>query len=406
MDLGLKNALFDECLISDGWLVLLSGLFVVVCMIFYTSSVFITAMTLVAIVFSLGVSYFIYKFIFKLTFFPFMNILAVIVIIGESSQVNYNHSVPIAICICQSQQTNFPNFIAGIGADDAFIFIKLWQCALSEKAKSNGFSAHTTHSPPMTPPPPPQPPKAATLIRTASPPTTFCGQFWRRFMRSERRTIIRGSTNSHRFASTSSFSSDSCEPDTLSGLMAYTVRHSGLSMLVTSLTTAAAFYASIFSSITAVRCFGIFAGTTVLINYVLMMTWLPASVSLAERLPCSLVSSKWLYGQRLHKSFKAARELAERTESFLIRLIMCVPWLWIGLFGVVGILSGVIVFYWPGLQLPESPDFKLFVSSHPFEVYETQYKSRFWFEKSFAVRERSSSSLWNLGLFYILTDNS
>lgn len=103
MDLGLKNALFDECLISDGWLVLLSGLFVVVCMIFYTSSVFITAMTLVAIVFSLGVSYFIYKFIFKLTFFPFMNILAVIVIIGESSQVNYNHSVPIAIYVNRSR---------------------------------------------------------------------------------------------------------------------------------------------------------------------------------------------------------------------------------------------------------------------------------------------------------------
>lgn len=83
MDLGLKNALFDECLISDGWLVVLSGLFMVVCMCFYTSSVFITVMTIVAIFFSLGVSYFIYMFIFKLTFFPFMNILAVIVIIGE-----------------------------------------------------------------------------------------------------------------------------------------------------------------------------------------------------------------------------------------------------------------------------------------------------------------------------------
>lgn len=83
MDLGLKNALFDECLISDGWLVLLSGLFVVVCMCVYTSSLFITFMTLVAIVFSLGVSYFIYVFIFRLTFFPFMNILGVIVIMGK-----------------------------------------------------------------------------------------------------------------------------------------------------------------------------------------------------------------------------------------------------------------------------------------------------------------------------------
>lgn len=219
-------------------------------------------------------------------------------------------------------------------------------------------------------------------------------------MRSDRRpTVVRGSMTtttttttapSPRFASTASFSSsDGCSADTLSGLMAYTVRSAGLSMLVTSLTTAAAFYASVFSSITAVRCFGIFSGTAVLINYVLMMTWLPATVSLAERLPCASVLCSKLFYNRLGKSFKALREFGGRLENVIIRLIMCVPWLWIALFGTVGILSGVVVFYWPGLQLPESADFKLFVSTHPFEVYETQYKSKFWFEKSFAVSGRS-----------------
>lgn len=173
----------------------------------------------------------------------------------------------------------------------------------------------------------------------------------------------------------------------MSGLMAYTVRSAGLSMLVTSLTTAAAFYASMFSSITAVRCFGIFSGTAVLINYVLMMTWLPATVSLAERLPCPILCSK-LFHNRLHKSYKAMREFGERLERVLIRLVMCVPWLWIGLLGGLGVLSAVVVFHWPGLQLPESPDFKLFVSTHPFEVYESQYKSKFWFEKSFAVSKK------------------
>ena len=190
-------------------------------------------------------------------------------------------------------------------------------------------------------------------------------------------------TTSHRFASTSSSfsSSDGCGSDTLSGLMAYTLRSAGLSMLVTSLTTAAAFYASLFSSITAVRCFGIFSGTTVLVNYVLMMTWLPAAVSVAERLPCSMMCTKLFYN-RFHKSL---RESGERLESFLVRLVMCVPWVWVTVFGVVGVLSAVVVFYWPGLQLPETPDFKLFVSRHPFEVYESQYRKKFWFEKSFAV---------------------
>ena len=33
MDLGLKNALFDECLLSDGWLVGLGGIFVLLSMV-------------------------------------------------------------------------------------------------------------------------------------------------------------------------------------------------------------------------------------------------------------------------------------------------------------------------------------------------------------------------------------
>lgn len=83
MDLGVKFALFDECLINDGWLIILSCVFVVLCMWFYTSSFFVTFMTIVGIIFSLGVSYFIYLYVYRLTFFPFMNVLAVVVMIGE-----------------------------------------------------------------------------------------------------------------------------------------------------------------------------------------------------------------------------------------------------------------------------------------------------------------------------------
>lgn len=81
--MGLKNALFDECLLLDGWLVALGGLFVLVCMWMYTMSFFVTFMTVIAIIFSLGIAYFIYTFVFKLEFFPFMNLLTVIVVVGE-----------------------------------------------------------------------------------------------------------------------------------------------------------------------------------------------------------------------------------------------------------------------------------------------------------------------------------
>lgn len=83
MDMGLKNALFDDCLLLDGWLIGLGGLFVMACMWLYTKSFFITIMTFLAIVFSLGIAYFVYSLLFELPFFPFMNLLAVVVIVGK-----------------------------------------------------------------------------------------------------------------------------------------------------------------------------------------------------------------------------------------------------------------------------------------------------------------------------------
>lgn len=89
MDMGLKNALFDDCLLLDGWLIGLGGLFVMICMWLYTKSFIIMVMTFVAIVFSLGIAYFVYTLIFELPFFPFMNVLAVVVIVGKSKMIYF-----------------------------------------------------------------------------------------------------------------------------------------------------------------------------------------------------------------------------------------------------------------------------------------------------------------------------
>lgn len=60
------------------------GTFVLVCMWLYTGSLFVTIMTVIAVAFSLGMSYFMYSVIFELHFFPFMNLLATIVAVGKS----------------------------------------------------------------------------------------------------------------------------------------------------------------------------------------------------------------------------------------------------------------------------------------------------------------------------------
>lgn len=89
MILGIKEILFDLELVKDMYLILLSTFFIMLCVLFYTWSLVITIVTLLNILFSLSVSYFIYTFVFQIHFFPFMNVLAIIVLIGVSADSSF-----------------------------------------------------------------------------------------------------------------------------------------------------------------------------------------------------------------------------------------------------------------------------------------------------------------------------
>lgn len=86
IDMGLKNALFDELLFYDGWLIALGTMCILYCILIYTNSILITISTAVANVLSIGVAYFIYQVVFQLPYFPFMNLLAIIIIVGKLFQ--------------------------------------------------------------------------------------------------------------------------------------------------------------------------------------------------------------------------------------------------------------------------------------------------------------------------------
>lgn len=86
IDMGLKNTLFDELLIYDGWLIGLGSLFVLYCILIYTNSIVLTISTVLANIFAIADAYFIYQFIYRLPYFPFMNVLAIIIIVGK-----FNH---------------------------------------------------------------------------------------------------------------------------------------------------------------------------------------------------------------------------------------------------------------------------------------------------------------------------
>lgn len=128
------------------------------------------------------------------------------------------------------------------------------------------------------------------------------------------------------------------------------------------------------------NCFSIFAGTAVICNYMLMITWLPAAVSLVERF--ASMRRSLLCKRPLELLFKLVDNIGSRFEKVVVRAVDEFPFVWIGLFGTVGILSCVCVLYWPKLELPDSPDFKLFKDQHPFELYDSVYRHMFWFERA------------------------
>ncbi|XP_066533125.1 protein dispatched homolog 1 [Hoplias malabaricus] len=289
IEFGIKHNLFQEYLLTDTMYPAIAIVIVLVVMCVYTKSVFITIMTMFAIISSLIVSYVLYRVVFNFEFFPFMNLTALIILVG-------------------------------IGADDAFVLCDVWNYTKIDKPNSE-----------------------------------------------------------------------------LSETVNITLQHAALSMFVTSFTTAAAFYANYVSNITAIRCFGVYAGTAILVNYVLMVTWLPAVVVLHERyLRNLLICLRPTHQTRSVTAFltclcqKASQclfAISEASRIFFTKVLPCIViklrYLW--LFWFLGITFGgaYIVCVNPKMKLPslELSEFQVFRSTHPFEKYDAEYKKLFMFER-------------------------
>uniref|UniRef100_A0A3Q3D8W9 Protein dispatched homolog 1 n=1 Tax=Hippocampus comes TaxID=109280 RepID=A0A3Q3D8W9_HIPCM len=292
IEFGIKHDLFQDYLLTDTVYPAIAIVIVLLVMCVYTRSVFITLMTIIAIISSLIVSYFLYRLVFNFEFFPFMNLTALIILVG-------------------------------IGADDAFVLCDVWNYTKFDKPR-------------------------AELAETVS----------------------------------------------------VTLQHAALSMFVTSFTTAAAFYANYVSNITAIRCFGIYAGTAILVNYVLMVTWLPAVVVLHERylpsaLPCSKPQRQQSgYGLRViaaglcRKAHKCLFSVSEASRIFFEKVLPCVViklrYLWLFWFLALTVGGAYVVCVNPKMKLPslELAEFQVFRSSHPFERYDAEYKKLFMFERA------------------------
>jgi len=104
LDVGLKDTLFEQLLVQDTKLLLFAFLSVIMILWFYSRSFMIVMMSCFNLSASLGGSLVIYRYIYGVDFFPFMNLMTVIILVA-------------------------------VGTDSTFILSKAWSNGWEEKVR-------------------------------------------------------------------------------------------------------------------------------------------------------------------------------------------------------------------------------------------------------------------------------
>lgn len=292
---AIKYDLFSEYIYSDMKLFVLAALLIVAIMIAYLKSVALMVAAVLNVVSSFVLAYFLYSVVFRITFFPFLNVLALLVLIA-------------------------------VGADDVFIFCDTWEQV-------------------------------------------------------------------HRGAGTEL---------PLDVAMARTFSHAALSIFVTSLTTAAAFFANVVSQITVIRCFGIFAGLSMLCNFFFMIVWTPSILIISVKVWDAVLRC---CNSGSDQCFRAHRWLTGLFAKLNHRLFSCIfPYLiekiwpvWLVVFIGFGFSSCFIIFVNPKLRLPTSQNFQLLDSNNILEKWDSTFQDRF----QSVIDNRKDSSEGNVSLIFV-----
>ena len=303
---NLKTVAYDSQLIADVWYIMLAVGLILGLMWGYSGSLFISIMGFSSVVFAIILSYWFYTVVFRLTFFPFLNIMTAI-------------------------------FVVGIGADDIFVYVLAWRHARQHFAEQQ--DGHTT----------------------------------------------------------------------LAQCTEYALEHATAAMFVTSFTTATAFYAGLSSSITALQCFSIFAGTSILTNYFLMITWLPAVIIAQEKFfaPKTCRKSPSKPPAQIHpgtsalsvmelESYKEQRKCFTFTindvrqvvkncsdvvfQTWIPRIVVNLRYCWLAIFLIIALFGLLSLTYYPRLSLPTTQQVPLFIEDHSIEKYDSVIKSKLQIE--------------------------
>jgi hypothetical protein len=186
-----------------------------------------------------------------------------------------------------------------------------------------------------------------------------------------------------------------------------TMKHASLSMFVTSFTTSSAFFASLTSEITSIRLFGLYSGLSILCMFFLMVTWFPAAVIIEQTTFAGFGGCCTAFCGKLQEALfggtcKVRTVVGKLMEfhrafftDFLPRVVIKLRYFWVVFLFLLAVGGIVVSTVKPGLQLPSSQDFQMFHESHVLEKYPLKLKKNFYFETT----KRSSfpiNFLWGI----------
>ncbi|VDD94071.1 unnamed protein product [Enterobius vermicularis] len=168
----------------------------------------------------------------------------------------------------------------------------------------------------------------------------------------------------------------------LQSAMNAALAHAALAMFVTSATTAIAFFTNFISSIIVLKCFGLYAGTTMLINYLFVITALPAIIIVCEKR--RIKNQHKYYLSKFNLIWDTIKnEVSNMTEKACVdwppKIVSLTRFILIPLSVIILVITIYAIVKKPGVRLPENNSMQLLRSEHPYEWFDENAEQLFDF---------------------------
>ncbi|UJR28148.1 hypothetical protein I4U23_009402 [Adineta vaga] len=328
---------------EDMLLVLIATTLIIGITVLYLRSVSIALIIIVGAALSIGVSFFIYRVIYRIPIFPFMNLMSAFILIG-------------------------------IGCDDIFVFFDTWDQEKAEWLRKYQDRQQQDVNIPLN-----EITNEETQVKKKRKFKLPSNEFQSR----HRLPLFNDPEEMQRLLSSE---------EALTEIMAKTLKHAASSMFVTSFTTSAAFFTNMLTNISFVQVFGVFTGTCILLYFLITVTAISAFAVIYEKYIQNIVSrllsirftsvvdtsSDDSTGKLCRRLATICRDIRLYTFGHLMPFIIInLRYLLVLLFLPMGILGLVGVFHYPKLQVPSTQKVAFFLKDNPMETYEFIMKTKF-----------------------------